>query len=641
MSAWKQKNRLNWLILFCLAFALQAQNSSYFLEKYNGFSEVKSFEKVQIKMFFEKNELKIHQSETEEYITINEQGLKFNTLQCYYAELSPLISSEAFMVAPESGKNKKTKITNFVDKKPTDNKVFYDDYMTRKYTYQNIEIGARKQLNHTKWIKDPYLLNKHVFFDSNPIEQSIFEVEVDANIKIGYKTFHLDEKKVQFEKIEEKNKIIYRWIYRDILPIKYESNHPGILHFIPHVIIYIESVQKNKESIPYLGNVNLLSNYYNSFVKELNQDTCEDLKEKTLQIIEGLTSEEEKVKAIYYWVKSNIKYIAFENGYEGFIPRSAKVVYERKFGDCKDMSSILTKMANYAQLPNVYLGWVGTRSIPYGYNEVPTPAVDNHMIAVYQKGNDFLFLDATNKETPYGLPNSFIQNKEVLVKKAENFELVKVPIVDAEQNKVQEKISFTIDQQKIVGKSSISFFGLSRDRVMNEIGDSQNKNRFEVIKKLIQKGNNKFLLLQFTENNIDNKDIAYQLQYDFELGNYLVKTKNEIFVNICLDKPFEADYIEKDRVTPYEIDHLTFFDYTFECKIPTGYQISSMPKSTNNSDAFFDYELHYTQDVGEIKLHLKAKNKKILIQPNEFEAYQEAYKNLKQRLNETIVFQQK
>ena len=63
----------------------------------------------------------------------------------------------------------------------------------------------------------------------------------------------------------------------------------------------------------------------------------------------------------------------------------------KKYGDCKDNSSILSEMLSIAGLRAA--SW-RDRSIPYTYEEVPTPA-DNHMILSYENKGKTYYLDAT------------------------------------------------------------------------------------------------------------------------------------------------------------------------------------------------------------------------------------------------------
>ena len=133
-----------------------------------------------------------------------------------------------------------------------------------------------------------------------------------------------------------------------------------------------------------LNGISSLYDWYYSLVKDINtQEKDKDLEALVASLTVGKDNDLEKVKAIYYWTQQNIKYIAFEYALGGFIPREAYDVFKKKYGDCKDNSSILSEMLSIAGLKGS-LTWIGTRSIPYTYKEVPTPAVDNHMILSYE-----------------------------------------------------------------------------------------------------------------------------------------------------------------------------------------------------------------------------------------------------------------
>ena len=67
------------------------------------------------------------------------------------------------------------------------------------------------------------------------------------------------------------------------------------------------------------------------------------------------------------------KYVAFEDGMGGFVPREAGLVCSRRFGDCKDMASILTAMNRAAGIP-AYFTWLGTRDLPYTFSGTPFAA---------------------------------------------------------------------------------------------------------------------------------------------------------------------------------------------------------------------------------------------------------------------------
>jgi transglutaminase-like putative cysteine protease len=503
-----------------------------------------------------------------ESLILNENGILNNKESFSYSELVKLQSYDAFTLINDNGKEKRIKVTQTNEIQSTQSAVFYDDVKQRQLIFPNLEAGARKVYNYQTQIEDPFLLHKFIFGGGLPIKNSTLEIKTEKNINIGFKIFNDDSNLIEFSKTEKKGKWIYKWTLKDVKPVKLEGNSPGFLYIVPHINIYIKDYKLNNQKVTVLGDINNLFDYYKGFTKNLNQTEDPALKAITLKITENLTNDDDKVKSIFYWVKDNIKYIAFEYGYEGFIPREASLICERKFGDCKDMASIITAMAKYANVKNVFISWIGTRDIPYSYNELPTPAVDNHMIALYKKGEENIFLDATDKETLYGIPTGFIQGKEALYGDGDSYKIISVPIVPAEKNEIKEQVKISIEKDKLVGSGKIEFNGYNRSRILSRLGDSTNKIKFEMIKSLVLKGNNKFNLKEYTEENIKDRDKPYQIDYNFDLGNYIIRVDKEIYINLFLDKPLEKVIIEKDRSSQFEFEHLNYINSQYELEIP-------------------------------------------------------------------------
>jgi len=125
-------------------------------------------------------------------------------------------------------------------------------------------------------------------------------------------------------------------------------------------------------------------NLYCSFIDSVNTEVEEDLVSLAKKITEPYESEIEQVEAIYNWVQSNIKYIAFEDNMGGFIPRNPQDIFEKRFGDCKDMTALIVGLLDAVQVDAKY-AWVGTKRLPYKYSESCGSFIDNHMIAIYQE----------------------------------------------------------------------------------------------------------------------------------------------------------------------------------------------------------------------------------------------------------------
>lgn len=633
-----------YLVLF-IGFFVFSTNAQNLLEEYKkqhpDFNELVLNDSQTYNFSIENNKLKVIQDNNYESVILTENGIQSNKESFSYSELVKLQSYDAYSVIFDNGKERKIKVTQTNEIQSGQSSVFYDNVKERQLIFPNLEAGAKKVYNYQTEFVDPFLLHKFLFGSHLPVKNSTLEIRTDKNINIGYKIFNDPSNSIQFSRTEKKGKWIYKWTLKDVKPIKFEGNSPGFLYVVPHINVYIKDYMVNNNKVEVLDDVKKLYAYYKGFTKNLNQTEDPALKAISLQITKNLTHDDDKVKAIFYWVKDNIKYIAFENGYEGFIPREASLIHERKFGDCKDMASIITAMAKYANVKNVFISWIGTREIPYSYDELPTPAVDNHMVALYKKGEEYIFLDATDKETLYGIPTAFIQGKEALYGEGDSYKIIPVPIVPAERNEILEQVKLKIEKDKLVGLGKIEFNGYNRSRILLRIGDATNKTRFEMIKSLVLKGNNKFNLKDYTEENIKDRDKPYQINYNFDLGNYIVKVDKEMYVNLFLDKPLEKVIIEKDRSAKFEFEHLNYINAQYELDIPLNYMVKYLPKNFSLDNDYIKADIVYEVKNDTIFLNLSLKQKKLLLDKPDFELWNKMIKDLKNNYADTLILSAK
>lgn len=644
MNWLKLSNKLIYSIAFYIlfAFATNAQSSlEEYKKTYPDYNELVINDIQSYDFSIVNNKLKVLQNNQYESIILTDNGIQNNTESFMYSELFKLLGYEAYSVINSNGKEKKIKVTQTNEVTPRQSSVFYDDLKKRQLIFPNLESGAKKVYNYQIEFVDPFLIQTYIFGGNFPVKNSVLEIKTDKNINIGYKVFNDASNSIEFSKTEKKRRWIYKWTLKEMKPLKLEGNSQGYLHIAPHIIVYIENYTIDEKKIDILGSLDKLYDYYKGHIKNLNQNEDPALKAITLKITENLTNDDDKIKSIFYWVKDNIKYIAFENGYEGYIPREASLICERKFGDCKDMASIITAMAKYANVKNVYMAWAGTRDIPYSYEELPTPAVDNHMIAVYKKGDEYIFLDATDTETLYGIPTSFIQGKEAFLSIGDSYKLIRIPIVPAEKNEVNEQVKFAIEKDKLVGSGRVQFNGYSRSNILSQMGDATNKTRFEMIKSLVLKGNNKFNLKDFTEENIKDRDKPYQINYNFDLGNYIIKADKEIYVNLFLEKPFEKLIIEKDRVSKFEFDYLSFVNSQYEMEIPKNCTVKYLPKNFSLDNDYVKADFVYEIKNNKILLNIQLRQKKLLLDKSDFEPWNKTIKILKNNYTETLILLEK
>ena len=248
------------------------------------------------------------------------------------------------------------------------------------------------------------------------------------------------------------------------------------------------------------------------------------------------------------------------------------------------------------------LTWIGTRSIPYSYREVPTPISDNHMILSYSNQGETYFLDATGRYMPLGLPSSFIQGKEALISDGpDKFRIETVPVIPAEENGIAEVTQLELKGDDLTGKSAAKVSGYTKTDLFQylETLDTPVKKE-EFYNSFFQKGNNKFLIGDFGEQNTFAYDEDFGFNYDFRISDYAKELGDEIYVNLNLNREVAGYKLKKDRKTNVEVEYKKHYDFIDSLKVPEGFEVSYLPENFQVSSELFSASITYEEKPGEI-----------------------------------------
>ena len=246
---------------------------------------------------------------------------------------------------------------------------------------------------------------------------------------------------------------------KDITGYKNEFKSIGRAYVEPHIIVQIKSFESKNEVFKGFDKIDDIYGWNNKLYQMAGNEK-EKLQPLLTKIIQGKTNDLDKIKAIYYWVQDNIRYIAYEDGYSGYIPASVQDVASKKYGDCKGMANLLTELLKLAGY-QAHFTWIGTRQLPYKQS-MPALCVNNHAITVLNYQGKEYFLDATEKYGAFG-ENAFrIQGKEALIAKGEKFDVKEVPLTTGKEHKVSTRADLTLSNETLSGKVKVVLTGNER-----------------------------------------------------------------------------------------------------------------------------------------------------------------------------------
>jgi len=646
MKLFRSKNS-KWLLSLLLAFAfgeLQAQTTEIlaaYKAKYPGQHIVftKNVNKVTIKMV--KDVPVITHTTNWEHLILDKNGLlSLSDESIEFSSFEKMGEIEAYSLIPVKSGSKKIVATNFRTRDAESaGSVFHDDAKETTFMYPNITEGSLRVLNYDMTMTDYHFPFGFSFNGYIPVENATLIIECDTAVHLFTKLFNTDNTDLVYTEKVVKNKRIHTWTMSSPIPMKQEESAPASRYYSPHILAQIDYFNTNKGRVNVIGSPKDLHDYYSNNVAEVvNEMPSEELKTIAESVTKDLTTELEKVKAIYYWVQDNIKYIAFEEGMAGFVPRQPSKVIGKRYGDCKDMASLIYSMLKSVNITS-YLTWIGSRSLPYKYTEFASSYCDNHMIAVYKGEKELYFLDATNSFQPYNIPTGFIQGKEAMIHlSADAFEIVEVPIPAAGVTYMIDSTLITIDGRNILGHSLTEVGGYYRSMLNMYLHEIQVKDLNKAVTSIDEKGNNSYIATNSKITNLDDRDQPMMIECDFKVSNYVTSFDNEAYINLILEKDIiQLGEVKADRIAPIEIDSKSDDSYTVTLTIPAGYKVKSVPKNVNFTSEMINYSVNYTQLGNTVTMTLKLKLDFLLLPTTQFTAWNEFIALKKSSVNESIV----
>ena len=511
----------------------------------------------------------------------------------------------------------------------------------KKFTFQGLQQGAVSTLKYQETIKDPYMMPSFIFGNYLPIQNAEFSVTFPSNIKVTFKKFG-DFSNIVFTESKSKNKTTYTWKASNLKDIPYESKSLNIRYLTPSVQLFIENYTIDNKTIEVLSDERKLFNYYASLVRNLNASPDKALIHLTDSLTNG-KSDLEKIKTVYYWVQDYVKYIAFEDGMGGFIPREASQVFSKRYGDCKDMASLITTMLKIANVKDVHLGWIGTRDIPFKYAENPSLSVDNHMIALAKVDNQWVFLDATDDRIDYGLPTSHIQGKQCMIKLTDTeYQIIDVPVVKSNINARKDKTKIKIEGNNLVGIGKTTLDGLWKTEVKYYLSNYSEKEKQDYTEALFKVGNNKCKVGPVTINNLKDREKLVGFDYSFQVPDFVKKIDNELYFNPHIYTHMTADNLmQKSRKNDFVNDYAWKEESEVEIEVPENHELVYLPESSNYAGANFGYALSYEQKSGKIILKQITYLNTLVLKKSEFEEWNKMINKITTVHNELIGFKKK
>jgi hypothetical protein len=367
------------------------------------------------------------------------------------------------------------------------------------------------------------------------------------------------------------------------------------------------------------GDWDTFAAWYWNLVK--GQHEADDaIRAKVKELCEGATTPEEKIKRIYHYVVSEIRYNAsWEFGIHGFKPYNATQIYARKFGDCKDKATLI----------NTMLREVGIASYPVlifgedarGAEDISLPLMNhfNHCISwVDWQGG--VFLDGTAQHHAYPDLPGMDYGARVVVITPEGGAVKDIAYLAPEDNAVREQHRVKVREDGGGELTSViegtgTFASLLRDWLLTE------GRRKEVLEPAIGRAFTGAHVKSVTTSDVRDLEAPLRVEVTVELPKVLGRgtggalelqeVKSWLFDRLVLRgqsiSGLAADATRERDVflgVPSGVEETVIYE------LPSGHSVQSVPAPVELESDLGVYRRVYTLEGGALKvrrvLQLKA-----------------------------------
>ena len=331
-----------------------------------------------------------------------------------------------------------------------------------------------------------------------------------------------------------------------------------------------------------------------SFGDELNKTGY--FEEDITALISGLKTPEEKMNAIYYYVRDKMNW----NEYYGYsCQEGVKKAYKDKVGNTADINLMLTAMLRYAGL-NANPVLVTTRS-----NKIalfPNRDAFNYVIAAVQSGDKTILLDATSKSAmPDILPFRAINWLGRLIKKdGTSNEVALLPTTPSIESIA---LTATLDADgKLTGQLRDQYFDYNAFSFRESRGSLSEQSCIERIEK-----NYKGITVENYEiTDAKNFEKPVKEQYEF--------THTDANIDVIGDKMYispmlfltqsENPFKQEKREYPIDFIFPRQDRYMISIALPEGYTVESVPQAIS---------IAMEQNIGSFSYNAVVNNNRIML----------------------------
>lgn len=336
-----------------------------------------------------------------------------------------------------------------------------------------------------------------------------------------------------------------------------------------------------------------MGRWYAGLEKDRRQPN-DEIRAKAAALIQGKTSDLDKIQALYDYVATNFRYISLSFGVGRFQPHAAGDVLHNEYGDCKDKHTLLSSLlkAEGYDADSVLLN--SARKID---PDIPSPSQFDHVFTMLPLGKEEIWMDSTTEVAPFRLLAPVLRKKQGLIIPQDGTPHLEEtpadpPTMNHQFSEIDGKVS---DLGKLNAHVQYEFRG-DTELYMRTLFRRVPRNKWnEFVKQM-----NVYSGLNGDVSNVNASDPAathepFKLDYKIEVASFLdwSKKKTDFVLPLSQMTLAEAD---DDDTDPVQIGSPVDYEYKLRLEFPAKYaEKAPLPFSMKRD--YGHYEANYKADA--------------------------------------------
>jgi hypothetical protein len=547
----------------------------------------------------------------------------------------------------EDGKVIETKLSNSAVFDVKEDKY----YSSKKFTLPAVKEGSIIEYSYT--IRSYYVFHLYPwdFQGTYPRVWSEYETDIPEYYKYvfltqGYEPFY---KKIDFIHNESYtlhsgsntntlngNATDYKWIMRNVPALKEEKFTTSIGNHIAKIDFQLASVQFPADYLHnYMGSWEgtsddlLKSDDFGNALDNDNNWLNDDMK----LITANSSTDIDKAKSIYYYVKNNIK-CTDQNGI--WLTKPIKQTFKDKNGSVADINLLLVAILRHEKLtadPII----LSTTSNGYTNEIYPLISKFNYVVCQLSIANTTYFLDATKSYLGFGhLPQNCYNGHARVINKSADPVYFRADTL-SESSVTTANLHYEADKWVGTIKSDCGYYGSCAIR---EVVNSKNKEAYETALKSIYADEATVSKIKYKD--LDSCEKPMEVDYNIAID---VDTASVIYFNPMLKDGHQENYFKSaQRKYPVEMPYKTDETYILNIDIPKGYQVDDLPQSVrvtlkDGEAGYFEYIVSQTETSISLRSHLKLEQ--AFFSPKDYQDLRDFFDYVVKKHSEQFVFKKK